>query len=161
MSCSSNVVNTDQNILNILTDVVNKVDKRSSWNEYFMGNAIWVSTRSPSERLKVGAVIVKHNRILSAGYNGFPAGVPHISIMKDTHEQNTIHAEQNAICDVGRRGGTKLFGSTIYITHYPCINCCKSIIASGIKKVKYHKDYRNDPIVEQLFTASDIEIEKI
>ena len=76
-----------------------------------MGNAIWVSTRSPSERLKVGAVIVKHNRILSAGYNGFPAGVPHISIMKDTHEQNTIHAEQNAICDVGRRGGTKLFGS--------------------------------------------------
>ncbi len=160
MSCSSNVVNTDQNILNILTDVVNKVDKRSSWNEYFMGNAIWVSTRSPSERLKVGAVIVKHNRILSAGYNGFPAGVPHISIMKDTHEQNTIHAEQNAIADAARRG-VSIQDSTIYVTHRPCINCAKFIISSGITKIKYLADYRNDDLVDKLLNASNISIEKV
>jgi len=134
--------------------------ERCSWDEYFSCIALLISSRSPSERLKVGSVIVKDNRIISAGYNGFPSGVPHISIMRDSHEQNTIHAEQNAIADAARRG-VSIQESTIYVTHRPCINCAKFIISSGITKIKYLADYRNDDLVDQLLNASNISIEKV
>ena len=62
--------------------------------------------RSPSPRLKVGSVIVKDNRIISSGYNGYPSGSPHISIVKDNHEQNAIHSEQNSISDAAKRGSS-------------------------------------------------------
>ena len=133
--------------------------ERCSWDEYFSCIALLISSRSPSERLKVGSVIVKDNRIISAGYNGFPSGTPHVSIMRDSHEQNTIHAEQNAIADAASRG-VSIKDSTIYITHYPCINCTKFIIASGIKKIIYSEDYRNDELVEQLLKNSNISIVK-
>ncbi len=55
-------------------------DDRCSWDEYFSCIALLISTRSPSKRLKVGSVIVKNNRIISAGYNGFLPSCPHISI---------------------------------------------------------------------------------
>lgn len=135
-------------------------DDRISWEEYFMGIALLISSRSPSKRLKVGSVIVKDNRIISAGYNGFPSGTPHISIMRDDHEQNTLHAEQNAIADAARRG-TPIQDSTIYITHYPCINCTKFIIASGIKEIIYYDNYRNDEIVNKLLEDAKINIKKI
>ena len=135
-------------------------DNRISWEEYFMGIALLISSRSPSKRLKVGSVIVKDNRIISAGYNGFPSGTPHISIMRDDHEQNTLHAEQNAIADAARRG-TSIQDSTIYITHYPCINCTKFIIASGIKEIIYYDNYRNDEIVNKLLEDAKINIKKI
>ena len=135
-------------------------DDRISWEEYFMGIALLISSRSPSKRLKVGSVIVKDNRIISAGYNGFPSGTPHISIMRDDHEQNTLHAEQNAIADAARRG-TSIQDSTIYITHYPCINCTKFIIASGIKEIIYYDNYRNDEIVNKLLEDAKIKINKI
>lgn len=134
-------------------------DERISWEEYFMGIALLISSRSPSKRLKVGSVIVKDNRIISAGYNGFPSGTPHISIMRDDHEQNTLHAEQNAIADAARRG-TPIHDSTIYITHYPCINCTKFIIASGIKEIIYYDNYRNDEIVNKLLEDAKINIKK-
>jgi len=134
--------------------------ERCSWDEYFSCIALLISSRSPSERLKVGSVIVKDNRIISAGYNGFPSGTPHVSIMRDSHEQNTIHAEQNAIADAARRG-VSIQDSTIYITHRPCINCAKFIISSGITKIKYLSDYRNDDLVDQLLNASNISIEKV
>ena len=134
-------------------------DERISWEEYFMGIALLISSRSPSKRLKVGSVIVKDNRIISAGYNGFPSGTPHISIMRDDHEQNTLHAEQNAIADAARRG-TSIQDSTIYITHYPCINCTKFIIASGIKEIIYYDNYRNDEIVNKLLEDAKINIKK-
>jgi dCMP deaminase len=146
--------------LNYLKELVNGNNERSSWDEYFMGTSLWISSRSPSDRLKVGAVIVNDNRIISAGYNGFPAGVPHKSIMRDGHEQNTIHAEQNAISDAARRG-VSIVGSTIYITHYPCINCTKCIISSGIKTIKFLDNYRNDEIVGDLLNASQIKIFKL
>jgi len=146
-------------ILNNLKQIINN-QKRSSWDEYFMGTSIWISSRSPSTRLKVGAVIVSNNRIISAGYNGYPAGAPHFSIVRDNHEQNTIHAEQNAICDAARRG-INIDNSTLYITHFPCINCTKCIISSGIKEIKYLDDYNNDELVMDLFTASTIKISKL
>ncbi len=147
-------------IMNLSNLINTWKNERCTWDEYFSCIALLISSRSPSERLKVGSVIVKDNRIISAGYNGFPSGVPHVSIMRDNHEQNTIHAEQNAIADAARRG-VSIQDSTIYVTHRPCINCAKFIISSGIKNIKYLSDYRNDDLVAQLLNASNISIEKL
>ena len=71
-----------------------------------------------------------------------------------------MHAEINAICDCANRG-VSVKGSTIYISHYPCINCCKAILASGISEIFYIDDYKNDPIVKQLVQQKNIQIKKI
>lgn len=135
-------------------------EDRIEWNEYFMSIALLVSIRSPSKKLKVGSVVVLNNRIVSSGYNGFGAGVPHVSISKDGHEINTIHSEQNCIGDAAKRG-VAIGGGTLYVTHFPCINCTKYIISSGIKKVIYLNDYKNDDIVPELLRLNCIEISKM
>jgi dCMP deaminase len=134
--------------------------ERATWEEYFANLSLFVSTRSPSLRLKVGAVIVKDNRVISSGYNGFPSGCEHKSIVFDGHEQNTIHAEQNAISDAARRGAA-VDGASMYVTHFPCINCCKYIISSGIKRVVYISDYRNTELVPDLFRQSGVDLKQI
>ena len=79
--------------------------ERPDWNSYFKEIVQVTSKRSPCERLKVGCLLVKDNRIISQGYNGFLPGCPlHKSIVRDNHEQATIHAEQNALCDCAKRG---------------------------------------------------------
>jgi dCMP deaminase len=133
---------------------------RLNWDDYFMCIALIASERSPCERLHVGSVIVKNNRIISMGYNGFIAGAPHISRVEDGHEQSTIHSEINAITDCSKRG-VSLDGSTIYITHYPCINCFKTIAACGIKKIIYLNDYNNNPMVPILADDSKLIIQKL
>lgn len=145
------------NKLESVAELISNFDSRLEWNEYFMAIALLISSRSPSQRLKVGSVIVKDNRIISSGYNGFPAGAPHVSIVRNNHEQNTIHSEQNAVSDAAKRG-VSINNSTIYVTHFPCINCAKNIIGSGIKKVIYKSDYKNDDLVIQLFNVSGIEL---
>ena len=134
--------------------------ERLNWDEYFMSIALLASKRSPCARLNVGSVIVKNNRIISMGYNGFIAGAPHISHIVDGHEQSTIHSEINAITDCARRG-VSLNEATIFITHYPCINCFKAIAACGIKKIIYLEDYKNNQLVEELAVNSNIQIEKL
>ena len=95
---NTNLKENDSNKVQQLSSLIESwKSDRCSWDEYFSCISLLISTRSPSKRLKVGSVIVKNNRIISAGYNGFPSGTPHVSIMRDSHEQNTIHAEQNAI----------------------------------------------------------------
>jgi len=136
----------------------NKV--RLNWDEYFMSIALLASQRSPCQRLHVGSVIVKNNRLISMGYNGFISSAPHISRVKDEHEQSIIHSEVNAITDCAKRG-TSLSESKIYVTHYPCINCFRSIAACDIKEVIYLNDYKNDLIVEQLAFDSGIIIRKL
>jgi len=137
-----------------------KITKRLDWDEYFMSIAFLASCRSPCQRLNVGSVIVKNNRIISMGYNGYIPGAPHISRVQDNHEQSIIHSEINAITDCAKRG-TSLEGSKIYVTHYPCINCFKSIAACGIKEVIYLDDYNNNSIVEELANDSQIIITKL
>ena len=147
-------------MINELKNIVTKsYGSRINWNEYFMSLALLISSRSPSMKLKVGAVIIKDNRVISSGYNGYPSGCAHISINRDNHEINTIHAEQNAISDAARRG-VALQNSTIYITHYPCINCCKYIISSGINNIIYLDDYKNDIIVNKLLEECNISIKR-
>ena len=133
---------------------------RLEWDEYFMSIALLASQRSPCHRLHVGSVIVKDNRLISMGYNGYIPGAPHISRVKDDHEQSIIHSEVNAIADCAKRG-TSLKDAKIYITHYPCSNCFRSIAACGIKEIVYLNDYKNDEIVQQLAADSGIIIAKL
>ena len=124
-------------------------EERISWDDYFMKAATLASIRSPCDRLKVGCVIVKNNRLISMGYNGFLAGTDHRSIVRWGHEQATIHAEINAITDAAKRG-VSIDDTIAYITHYPCINCFKALASSGVKKIYYQVDYKNNPILEEL-----------
>lgn len=134
--------------------------KRPSWDEYFKDICKVTSSRSPCERLKVGCVIVKDNRIISQGYNGFLPGCPHESIVRDGHEQATIHAEQNALIDCAKRG-VCCNNSEIYITHFPCIICMRLICASGIKKIKYIDNYKNDELTYLFSQLSNVDIIQI
>jgi len=122
---------------------------RISWEDYFMKAADLAAVRSPCERLKVGCVLVKNNRLISMGYNGFLSGCVHSSIVRDGHEQATIHAEINAITDAAKRG-VSIDGAEAYITHYPCLNCYKALASSGIKKIYYKHDYKNNRIIHEL-----------
>ena len=134
--------------------------QRPSWDEYFSKITKITSDRSPCTRLKVGSIIVKNNRIISQGYNGFLPGCKHESVIRDNHEMATIHAEQNAILFCAKNG-ISCDDSTIYITHYPCINCMKLICASGIKQIKYINDYKNDELVPYFSKISNVSITKL
>lgn len=129
-----------------------------------MATAVLMSTRSNCDRLHVGCVIVtggsRKNRIVAAGYNGYLPGTPHVSRLRDGHEQATVHAEQNAIADAARRG-ISVEGCIAYVTHYPCINCAKILAAAGIAEVKYHTDYHNDVLVAPLLADAGVQILKL
>tara|TARA_Y200000002_G_scaffold380157_1_gene391014 strand:- start:997 stop:1404 length:408 start_codon:yes stop_codon:yes gene_type:complete len=133
---------------------------RPSWDSYFKEIVTVTSKRSPCERLKVGCLLVKDNRIISQGYNGFLPGCMHKSVIKDGHEQATVHAEQNALCDCAKRG-VSCKDSTAYITHYPCIICTRLLLASGIKEIKYINDYNNDELVKYFCDQLNIKVNKI
>ena len=133
---------------------------RPSWDQYFKKIAEVTSDRSPCERLKVGCVLVVDNRIVSQGYNGFISDCPHDSIIRDNHEQATLHAEQNAIIDCAKRG-VSCKDATAYITHYPCIICTRLLLGSAIKEIKYMNDYKNDELVEHFCTLKCVKISKI
>ena len=114
--------------------------ERLSWDEYFSKIVKVTAERSPCERLQVGCLLVKENRIISQGYNGFLPGCPHESIVRDNHEQATLHAEKNALMDCAKRG-VSCEGCTAYVTHYPCIICARLLLAGGIQKINYLNDY--------------------
>lgn len=126
-------------------------NQRISWKNYFKEICITTSKRSCCNKLHVGCILVKNNRIISCGYNGFLPGYPHNSIIKDGHEVATIHAEQNTIIDCAKRGFS-CSDSHAYITHFPCLTCSKLLIASGIKHIYYINDYNNDPTVYNFLT---------
>tara|TARA_B110001452_G_scaffold203329_1_gene173353 strand:+ start:348 stop:755 length:408 start_codon:yes stop_codon:yes gene_type:complete len=128
---------------------------RPTWEDYFKKILIATKERSACERLQVGCLLVKDNRIISQGYNGFLPGLPHQSIVRNNHEQATVHAEQNAICDCARRG-VSCEGATAYITHYPCIICTRLLLAAGIKEIKYINDYKNDPLVKHFCEQANV-----
>ena len=134
--------------------------RRPSWEEYFCEIVCATSRRSSCSRLQVGCILVKDNRIISQGYNGFLPGCPHESIVRDGHEQATVHAEQNALCDCAKRG-VSCDGSTVYITHYPCVICIRLLLASGISQIYYMNEYKNDELVKILCKQKGVIIEKI
>ena len=115
-----------------------------SWDEYFMGLAFLSGKRSKDPVTQVGACIVKDKKIIGIGYNGFPKGSDDDELswgktndnILDTKYPYVVHAELNAILN----SIMKLNGSTIYVTHYPCNECAKAIVQSGISKVVYYSD---------------------
>jgi dCMP deaminase len=114
-----------------------------NWNEYFMGVAILASKRSKDPNTQVGACIVDENNIiLSTGYNGFPYGCsddefPWDRSGEDTKYKYVVHAELNAILNAR---GKNLNNARIYVDLFPCNECAKAIIQSGIKEVVYLYD---------------------
>jgi len=133
---------------------------RISWIEYFKDLTKLVAKRSPCSRLQVGCVLIKNNRIIATGYNGFLPDAPHESIVIDNHEQATSHAEQNCIADCAKRG-VLTENSIAFITHYPCINCYKLLIVSGVKEINYIEDYKNNEIIEKINKSLNVKINKI
>ena len=123
-----------------------------SWDEYFMGVAKLAALRSKDPNTQVGSCIVSEdNNILSMGYNGFPKGCSDEDFPwerdgedeLDTKYPYVTHSELNAILNY--RGGS-LVGAKIYVSLFPCNECAKAIIQSGIKTVIYDSDkYENMP----------------
>ena len=136
------------------------MSERLSWDEYFAKIVEVTAERSSCDRLHVGCLLVKDNRIVSQGYNGFLPGCPHTSVVRNNHEQATVHAEQNALCDCAKRG-VSCAESTAYVTHYPCIICARLLLAAGIKEIKYLEDYKNDELVKVFANQLDVSIIKI
>lgn len=147
-------------MLQELQNLVQIHNNRLDWDQYFMSIALLASCRSPCNRLHVGSVIVKDHRIISMGYNGFIAGCPHNSIVHDGHEQATIHSEINALSDCAKRG-VSVDRATVYITHFPCLHCFKTLCASGITNIVYLHDYNNNPLIEKLKKDMDVKITQL
>ncbi|MBO4856698.1 MAG: dCMP deaminase family protein [Bacilli bacterium] len=113
-----------------------------SWDEYFMGIALLSSERSKDPNTKVGACIVDENKkVVSIGYNGMPSGCDESQLSwnkgegLDSKYLYVCHAEFNAILNT--RNGSALRGCTLYVTLFPCNECTKAIIQTGIKEVVY------------------------
>ena len=139
---------------------------RISKNEYYMNIAVQVSLRSTCIRRKVGAIIVKDNRILGTGYNGAAKGIPNCCDYPDRCYRTAnnipsgtklelcyaVHAEMNALFNAVQ-AGCDLKDSEIYVTTFPCSNCSKQIIQSGIKKIYYIDKYTNEFTLNMLEEA--------
>ena len=134
--------------------------ERPTWDEYFRDLVELTATRSSCSKLHVGCILVRDNRIVSQGYNGFLAGCAHTSHKREGHEVATVHAEQNAIVDCAKRG-VSCDGCEAYITHYPCLNCTKILLSAGIKEIYYINDYKNDNLVKIFCEQMGCKINKI
>ena len=127
-------------------EFINKRKEYISWNDYFMNLALLSSKRSKDPNSQVGACIInKDNKILGIGYNGLPNGYDDNKFnwsrdnnYLDSKYPYVCHAEMNAI--LNSNSILNLKNSTIYTTLYPCNDCSKLIIQSGIKKVIYLED---------------------
>ncbi|MGD6940904.1 ComE operon protein 2 [Cytobacillus gottheilii] len=137
---------------------------RISWDQYFMAQSHLLALRSTCTRLAVGATIVRDKRIIAGGYNGSIAGGEHCidegCYVIDNHCVRTIHAEMNAILQCAKFG-VPTSDAEIYVTHFPCLQCCKAIIQAGIKTVYYAEDYKNHPYGIELFQKAGVEVLKV
>nr|WP_066194198.1 ComE operon protein 2 [Gracilibacillus phocaeensis] len=138
--------------------------ERISWHQYFMAQSHLLALRSTCQRLMVGATIVRDKRIIAGGYNGSVSGSVHCidegCYVIDGHCVRTIHAEMNALLQCAKFGASTE-GAEIYVTHFPCLNCCKAIIQAGIKTVYYAEDYKNHPYAIELFKEVGVYTEKV
>ena len=121
-----------------------RVDNVLTWDEYFMGLAHLSALRSKDPNTQVGAAIVDENhRVVSVGYNGFPKGCSDDEFpwsrsggVLNSKYAFVVHAELNAILNSPR----SVSGCTIYVSLFPCNECAKAIIQSGIKRIVYESD---------------------
>jgi dCMP deaminase len=142
---------------------------RPSWDDYFMGIAKVVASRSNCVKRKVAAVIVKDKRIISTGYNGTPRGTRNCSeggcprcnsftqSGKNLDECVCSHGEENAIVQASYHG-ISIKDSIIYTTFSPCLLCTKMIINSGIKEVIYNVDYPMAEVPMRLLREAGVKV---
>jgi len=137
---------------------------KQKWIDAFMDTADRFAQLSSAVRLKVGAVVVKDNRITSIGYNGTPSGWT--NACEEWYDDGTcktkpevIHAEANAIAKLAASSESGK-GADMFVTHSPCIDCAKMIYGAGIKKVYYRHSYRDNAGLEFL-SKCNIEIERV
>jgi len=147
------------------------LDKRPTWDEYFLGIARLVAQRSTCLRRKVGALVVKDRRILATGYNGTPSGIKHCfdtGCLRDKlkvpsgerHELcRGLHAEQNVLLQASLHG-VSLKDSSMYVTNQPCLICTKMIINAGIKEVVM-ADHYPDALALEFLKEAKIKVRKI
>jgi dCMP deaminase len=138
--------------------------RRNPWHEDFIRLAqFWADLRSKDPSTKVGAVIADvENQIVSIGYNGFPAGVlDHAELLDEKSEKypRVVHAEANAIL----RAGERAVGANIYCTLFPCSECAKLIIQSGICEVyspepDFTRTGANYPVSLDMFKEAGLEV---
>jgi dCMP deaminase len=143
-------------------------DHRPSWETYFMDIARLVARRATCMRRAVGAVIVKDKRILSTGYNGAPAGLPHCRTAGclrhlydvpsgERHELcRGIHAEQNAIIQAAYHG-VSIRNAALFCTNLPCSICTKMLINAGIREIYYAAGYA-DAMSEEMFSQAGVDL---
>ena len=142
-----------------------------SWDEYFMGIAMLAARRSKDPSTQVGACIVSpDNIIISTGYNGMPKGCSDDEFPwersgaaeNDTKYPFVVHAELNAILNAN---GRDLRGSRLYVALFPCNECAKAIIQSGVKEVIYlsdkYKDSMTDIASKRMLRAAGVEFTKL
>jgi dCMP deaminase len=139
-------------------------------DKVFINIAKEIASTSKCVSKQVGAVIVKEGRILSTGYNGTPAGYINCcdhwngQYTKEHHEWSKtyeIHAEMNAIIWAAREG-ISIKDATIYVTLEPCSDCSKNLIASGIKRIVYDKEYEHtdSSAITNFIKSNNVIIEK-
>ena len=149
-----------------------ELNKRPSWDEYFVSITKTVASRSTCLRRKVGAIIVKDKRILTTGYNGAPRGVKScLEIGRCLREElrvpsgqrheicRALHAEQNAIIQAAYHG-VRITGSSVYSTTQPCVLCAKMMINAGIQKIYYYEEYP-DQFSLNLLKEAEVELIKL
>jgi dCMP deaminase len=143
---------------------------RPTWDEYFLEIMDAVAKRSTCDRGRVATVIARNNQILTTGYSGAPAGLPHcdevgheiMEVKNDDgttseHCIRTTHAEQNAIMQAARHG-VSTEGATIYVGMEPCYTCAKLIINAGIKKVVARKQYHRGARSREVLKEAGVEL---
>ena len=147
----------------------NKREDVLNWDEYFMGLAHLSARRSKDPSTQVGACIVDdNNHVVSIGYNGFPRGCSDDDFpwdregdVLDTKYAFVVHAELNAILN----SKTNVEGCTVYVSLFPCNECAKAIIQSGIKKVVYESDKYNgvdtNIASKRMLEAAGVELVKL
>lgn len=124
-----------------------KMTTRKSWDKFFIEVAEKFSERATCDRLRVGCVLVRDNRVIVEGYNGSLPGQPHCDeighLMLNDHCVRTVHAEANALMQAAYFG-IPTAGAVCYNNWFPCLDCLKLLISAGITKVYYKDIYRPD-----------------
>jgi len=142
---------------------------KDKFKQAYIATAHRFAELSHARRLKVGAIVVKDDRIISIGYNGMPAGWENdceVVVGYNTNNEpelktkpEVLHAERNALDKLARNGGGGS-GSYMFSTHSPCLECAKSIYGAGITEFFYSEDYRSTDGIDFLKNCG-VKIEKI
>ena len=141
---------------------------KQKFKQAYMQTAQTFAQLSSARRLRVGAIVVKDDRIISIGYNGMPAGWDNVCEDEYLHEDGgttlktkpeVLHAESNAVSKLAKSNDSGN-GASIFITHSPCIECAKLIYQSGVTSVYYHENYRSDAGI-QFLIKSGVVVEQL